>query len=66
MLIVLFGVFSVTVVAQDAKAVRFIVEHSDIQALDELKANSPVLRFLRERCNIRRTIPILSNSTLWQ
>ena len=25
MLIVLFGVFSVTVVAQDAKAVRFIV-----------------------------------------
>ena len=39
MLIVLFGVFSVTVVAQDAKAVRFIVEHSDIQALDELKAN---------------------------
>lgn len=39
MLIVLFGVLSVTAVAQDAKAVRFIVEHSDIQALDELKAN---------------------------
>ncbi len=39
LLVLLLFVFSTTVSAQDAKAVKYIVERSNIQALDEFKAN---------------------------
>ncbi len=39
LLVLLLFVFTTTVSAQDAKAVKYIVERSNIQALDELKAN---------------------------